>query len=89
MKVSSVAERAENSRKMVFEMLMADQPARDVAHEHDSKFWQWSDRLGLDASRLPARAAIAGDTSHPAMRVQLDGLHPMQPVRARLPRSPG
>lgn len=72
MKVSSVAERAENSRKMVFEMLMADQPARDVAHEQNSKFWQWSDRLGLDASRLPARAAIAGDASHPAMRVQLD-----------------
>ncbi len=72
MKVSSVAERAENSRKMVFEMLMADQPARDVAHEQDSKFWQWSDHLGLDASRLPARAAIAGDASHPAMRVQLD-----------------
>ncbi len=72
MKVSSVAERAENSRKMVFEMLMADQPARDVAHEQDSKFWQWSDQLGLDASRLPARAAIAGDASHPAMRVQLD-----------------
>ena len=72
MKVSSVAERAENSRKMVFEMLMADQPARDVAHEQDSKFWQWSDHLGLNASRLPARAAIAGDASHPAMRVQLD-----------------
>ena len=72
MKVSSVAERAENSRKMVFEMLMADQPARDVAHEQNSKFWQWSDRLGLDASRLQARAAIAGDASHPAMRVQLD-----------------
>jgi formate dehydrogenase major subunit len=72
MKVSSVAERADTARKMVFEMLMADQPAREVAHEHDSKFWQWSDRIGLEASRLPARSTPAEDASHPAMRVQLD-----------------
>jgi formate dehydrogenase major subunit len=73
MKVSSASERADSARKMVFEMLLADQPARDIARSHDSTFWQWSDRLNLKDSRLPARAqAPSGDASHPAMRVQLD-----------------
>ncbi|MEM7403811.1 MAG: formate dehydrogenase subunit alpha [Pseudomonadota bacterium] len=73
MKVSSVSQRADSARKMVFEMLLADQPQRDVAHQHDSHFWHWSDALGLSDSRFPARAKIpGGDASHPAMRVQLD-----------------
>ena len=58
MKVSSASSRAASARKMVFEMLLADQPAREVAHEHDSSFWHWSDHLDLGQSRMPARAAV-------------------------------
>ena len=72
MAVKTTTERAEASRKMVFEMLLADQPARDVAHQHDSKFWQWTDRLALSGSRLPAQERPQADVSHPAMHVALD-----------------
>ena len=73
MKVSSASDRADSARKLVFEMLIADQPERAIAHQHDSSFWQWSDKLGLESSRFPARAsAPSRDPSHPAMRVQLD-----------------
>jgi formate dehydrogenase major subunit len=72
MKVSSMSSRAESARKMVFEMLLADQPEREVAHKHDSSFWRWSQHLDLTESRMPAHTAVAPDASHPAMRVQLD-----------------
>jgi formate dehydrogenase major subunit len=72
MTVRTTSVRARNARHMVFEMLQADQPPRDQAHEHDSQFWQWSERLGETAPRLPARDAPAPDPSHPAMRVFLD-----------------
>ena len=72
MAVKTATERAEASRKMVFEMLLADQPARDVAHQHDSKFWRWTDQLALSESRLPAQQLPQADISHPAMHVALD-----------------
>ena len=48
MKVKTASERAKASRKMVFELLMADQPERDVAHDPDSRFWKWSERVGVE-----------------------------------------
>src|SRR3954453_755922 len=74
MKVQSASERAETSRKLVFELLVADQPARTEAHDPDSKFWHWADRIEVDTSRFPAldRVNKADDFSHPAMAVQLD-----------------
>ena len=77
MVVNSASDRARSSRKMVFELLMADQPERDIAHESDSKFWTWSDKIDLEDSRFPERsdfslAKLATDGSHPAMRVNLD-----------------
>ena len=57
---------------MVFELLVADQPARATAHDPDSRFWRWADRVGVDESRFPARAQPAPDRSHPAMAVHLD-----------------
>ena len=72
MVVHSASDRARTARKMVFEMLAADQPARAVAHDPDSKFWRWADRVELAGSRLPARAPIAADSSHTAMAVNLD-----------------
>ena len=55
MVVNTATERAESSRRMVFELLVADQPPRDQAHDGGSKFWQWADRLGVEDSRFPAR----------------------------------
>ena len=72
MKVNSVSDRAKTARKLVFELLMADQPARETAHDPDSKFWQWSDKIGLDGSRFPARETWSPDVSHSAMAVNLD-----------------
>src|SRR6266571_2823646 len=74
MKVKSASERAKTARKMVFELLVADQPDRATqAHDPASKFWSWADRMGISHSRLPARERQpAPDRSHPAMAVNLD-----------------
>lgn len=72
MKVRSSSERATKARRMVFELLLSDQPARAVAPDAESKFWNWADRLDVQASRYPRREAVAPDHSHPAMAVQLD-----------------
>jgi formate dehydrogenase major subunit len=74
MKVSTATERAETSRKLVFELLVADQPARAEAHDPNSIFWNWADRVDVADSRFPALDRInkADDFSHPAMAVQLD-----------------
>ena len=72
MKVKTASERAKTSRKMVFELLMADQPEREVAHDPDSRFWSWADRVGIGDSRFEERRQPAPDPSHVAMRVNLD-----------------
>jgi formate dehydrogenase major subunit len=72
MKVQSASERAKASRQLVFELLIGDQPDRDVAHDPDSRLWQWADALEVSDSRFPRRAPTAPDRSHPAMAVQLD-----------------
>ncbi len=83
MKVHTVGERAEKARSMVFEMLLADQPARSLAHDPDSSFWGWADRLGISTSRFPARPPPEPDRSHPAMAVFLDAcIHCTLCVRA-------
>jgi len=74
MKVATGSGRARAARAMVFELLLADQPARGESHDPDSKFWKWAERAGVLASRFPARPAPgpAPDLSHPAMAVHLD-----------------
>ncbi|WOJ89627.1 formate dehydrogenase subunit alpha [Methylocapsa polymorpha] len=72
MKVKTATERAEKARKMVIELLVADQPARATSHDPDSKFWHWADRVEVSESRFPAAPRWIGDASHPAMRVNLD-----------------
>jgi formate dehydrogenase major subunit len=72
MKVRSSSERAKESRKLVFELLVADQPARATAHDPDSKFWNWADRVAVAESRFPRDARPVPDRSHPAMAVHLD-----------------
>ncbi|MEK7245213.1 MAG: 2Fe-2S iron-sulfur cluster-binding protein, partial [Pseudomonadota bacterium] len=73
MKVKTASERARAGRKMVFELLLADQPAKARAHDSGSRFWDWTEKLGLTESRFAARAtAPVPDRSHPAMAVALD-----------------
>ncbi len=67
--------RAENARKMVVEMLLVDQPERDVAHDKSSHFWDMADMEGVSESRFPkledGRIPLLDD-SHVAMSVSLD-----------------
>jgi formate dehydrogenase major subunit len=72
MVVHSASERAKKSRKMVFELLVADQPARETTHDAGSKFWSWADKVGVSDSRFPAKDTPAPDASHQAMAVNLD-----------------
>jgi len=72
MKVRSASERAKTARRMVMELLVADQPTRDQAHQPDSVLWGFAEAQGVSSSRYPARAAPAGDASHPGIAVNLD-----------------
>src|ERR1700751_2449089 len=72
MKVKTASDRAKASRKMVFELLISDQPERTTAPDPTSKFWAWADRMGIAVSRLPHGSRPAPDRSHPAMGVNLD-----------------
>jgi formate dehydrogenase major subunit len=47
MKVSTQSERAEKSRKMVMELLLADQPARRDAHDPASHLWHYADKQDI------------------------------------------
>jgi formate dehydrogenase major subunit len=72
MVVNTANERAKTARKMVIELLMADQPERAKAHDPASRLWQTADDLGVPTSRFPQRSTPSCDTSHPAMAVNLD-----------------
>jgi len=72
MVVNTANERSKTARKMVIELLMADQPEHARAHDPGSRLWQTADDLGVDASRFPQRSTPSCDTSHPAMAVNLD-----------------
>ena len=75
MVVTTNSARAENARKMVVEMLLADQPERDRSHDRSSHLWDMADANGISESRFPkleeGRIPLLDD-SHVAMRVNLD-----------------
>ncbi len=75
MVVTTDSARATGARKMVVEMLLADQPERDAAHDKSSHLWDMADAQGISTSRLPTvepeRIPLLDD-SHVAMRVNLD-----------------
>src|SRR5215813_13800926 len=72
MKVKTQTDRAKTARRMVAELLLADQPGQELAHDPDSELWQIVKRQNVTASRFPRRAPPAPDRSHPAMAVNLD-----------------
>jgi len=67
--------RAENARKMMVELLMADHPEQDVAHDKSSHMWDMAAINGVETSRFPkleeGRIPLLDD-SHVAMSVNLD-----------------
>ena len=75
MVVTTDSTRATSARKMVIEMLLADQPAREEAHDRSSHLWDMADLNDVSESRLPAlekeRIPLL-DNSHVAMSVNLD-----------------
>ena len=72
MKVKAKSDRARTARRMVFELLISDQPDRKTSHDPQSKFWAWADRMGVATSRFGKRHVPSCDRSHPAMAVNLD-----------------
>ena len=86
MTVISQSVRAETARKMVMEMLIADQPVRKEARDKSSHFWNMADAQGVSDSRFPKlekdRVPLLDD-SHVAMKVNLDAcIHCTLCVRA-------
>ncbi|MEM9129494.1 MAG: 2Fe-2S iron-sulfur cluster-binding protein, partial [Pseudomonadota bacterium] len=75
MVVKTDTERAENARNMVVELLLADQPEREVSHDKASHLWDMADANGVVESRFPKierdRVPLLDD-SHVAMSVNLD-----------------
>lgn len=75
MVVKSESNRAQTARKMVMEMLVADQPERNMAHDKSSHFWDMADLNGVAESRFPkleSNRIPLLDDSHVAMSVNLD-----------------
>ncbi|SPJ29294.1 formate dehydrogenase subunit alpha [Falsiruegeria mediterranea] len=73
MVVKSDSDRAEKSRALVMELLVADQP--EEAHDTSSHFWDMAKLNDVSDSRFPAKEADKIpllDDSHVAMRVNLD-----------------
>ena len=75
MVVKTATPRAESARKMVMELLVADQPERAEAHDKSSHLWDMAEENGIDTSRFPkleeGRIPLLDD-SHVAMSVNLD-----------------
>ena len=75
MVVTSNSARAETARKMVVEMLLADQPAQEVSHDKSSHLWDMAALNGVTQSRFPkldeGHIPLLDD-SHVAMAVNLD-----------------
>ncbi len=75
MVVNTQSSRAITSRKVVMELLVADQPKRDDAHDKSSHMWSMASEQGVESSRFPAKEKEIVpllDNSHVAMSVNLD-----------------
>ncbi|MDV7338445.1 formate dehydrogenase subunit alpha [Terasakiella sp. A23] len=83
MVVHTHSDRVTKSRKMVMELLLADQPARNACPDPKSHFWKMADEVRIETSRFPASDKIENDYSHPALAVDLNAcIHCTNCVRA-------
>src|SRR5262249_56038919 len=72
MVVKTATDRAVKARRMVMELLLADQPPREDSPDRVSPFWHWAEVEGLAASRFPAHGILRPNLSHPAMAANLN-----------------
>ena len=74
MKIKTASERAITARRTVIEMLLADQPSQQAAHDPNSRLWHYADIQGAEQNRFEARNSPApdSDNSHPAIAVNMD-----------------
>ena len=71
MVVKTATERAVKARRMVMELLLADQPSHEDSPDRVSPFWHWAEAQRVETSRFPAHGIPRPDLSHPAMAVNL------------------
>ncbi|MBZ0161147.1 MAG: formate dehydrogenase subunit alpha [Notoacmeibacter sp.] len=77
MMVRTDTERADKSRRMVFELLAADMPAQGESPDNQAVFWNCAGKMGIAGSdRLPSKfdghLQAEHDLSNPAIAVNLD-----------------
>ena len=77
MVVKTDTERADKSRKMVFEMLAADMRPQEEGPDDQSPFWEWADSMGISGSdrfeaKFDAQHEAEFDISNPAIAVNMD-----------------
>lgn len=83
MVVHTHSEKVVQSRKMIMELLIADQPERGSCPDPQSHFWKMVDEVGVQDSRFPSTQKIEADYSHPALAVDLNAcIHCTNCVRA-------
>ena len=77
MVVKTETERADKSRKMVFEMLAADMRPRAESPDSESDFWLWAESMGISGSdrfgsKFDDGYHVEFDISNPAIAVNMD-----------------
>ena len=73
MVVSTSSKRAHAARKMVMELLVADQPTRATAPDPKSKLWAYAETQNVTDSRFARTTATPHpDGSHPAIAVNME-----------------
>ncbi len=77
MVVKTDTERAEKSRKMVFELLASNMRPAEEGPDNQSNFWQWAASMGISGSdrfdsKFGAADTAGFDISNPAIAVNLD-----------------
>ncbi len=72
MVVNTATDRAVKARRMVMELLLADQPPHEDSPDRVSPFLHWAEAQEIETSRFPAHGNTKPDLSHPAMAVNLD-----------------
>src|SRR5476649_2427703 len=58
MKVKTQTDRAKNARRMMAELLLADQPDQAHAYDPDSELWKIVKRQKIEVGRFPRRETI-------------------------------
>ena len=75
MSVMTDTQRTRRARKIIVELLLADQPERNISHDRSSQLWRTAESLSLSSSRFAkkhgSRVPVL-DSSHAAMHVNLD-----------------